>query len=517
MANARSRLLASAAASVLALAMLAGCGGSDVSSAEGPGDAQVETGADTGADTGGVTAPDGSVPQAPGTDTATAAPGATTAPGGGVAPGAGSGGTKPGKPGAPAKPGGGSSGATGGTAVETLIATHPIFGGTAACKPATLSEIAVGNVSTLSGVLGENFSPVRPALETYVAAQNACGGLNGHRIKLYVEDDQGDPSTASTKVQGLIQKKIIAFLGNIQVLTIDAVAPVINRSGVPIIGGDLTNNTWFTNPLIFPQGSPPQAISYGYLQAAKDHFKVKKVSDIWCIEVPRACEQIDRAFKELGPEMGMEVAKTVQVSITAPSYVQQCLDLKNQGVEAVALTIDAASQNRIARSCSQVGWNPKVMPYPLGVGNEKQFLQGNKWLGNSYIPMNHFPWFANNTPAEKFFQASVKKYNPGFVSGGAAALGWTAGALLTAAAAELPAQNPTSADLLKVLYSFKGQKFTQLGGLSGPLTFRQGSSPKVPYCLYGGIANAEATGWAQAISKPTCSSVVAPSDPQRNS
>ena len=27
------------------------------------------------------------------------------------------------------------------------------------------------------------------------------------------------------------------------------------------------------------------------------------------------------------------------------------------------------------------------MPYPLGVGNEKQFF-GNKWLGDAYVPMN---------------------------------------------------------------------------------------------------------------------------------
>ena len=68
--------------------------------------------------------------------------------------------------------------------------------------------------------------------------------------------------------------------------------------------------------------------------------------------------------------------KSIQVSITAPSYVQQCLDFKNAGVEALALIIDAASLDRLARSCTQVGYFPKVMPYPLGVGNEKQFLTG---------------------------------------------------------------------------------------------------------------------------------------------
>ena len=106
-------------------------------------------------------------------------------------------------------------------------------------------------------MLGELFSPVPPALETFVASQNACGGLNGHKIKLYIDDDQGDPATAASKVQQMIQnKKVLAFVGNIQVLTVDAVVPIIKKFGIPIIGGDLTNNTWFTNPLMFPQGSP---------------------------------------------------------------------------------------------------------------------------------------------------------------------------------------------------------------------------------------------------------------------
>lgn len=50
--------------------------------------------------------------------------------------------------------------------------------------------MTIGNVSTLSGVLGQLFSPVVPALQTFVKSQNACGGgLNGHPMKLFVDDD----------------------------------------------------------------------------------------------------------------------------------------------------------------------------------------------------------------------------------------------------------------------------------------------------------------------------------------
>ena len=535
----RRRLAKAVVASVAVALVVTGCGKAIDTAAQAqaaPVDASAVSGSEaaaapeaaTGTESAGESAPGAGTAAAPATDTSSTA----TAPKAGAAKGGAaktaSGAAAPSKVSGtsakavkvPKTSGTGSVGskaaATGAAAaVEKVVSSEQIFGGNASCKPATLSEVNIGNVSTLSGVLGELFSPVAPALETWVASQNACGGLNGHKIKFFLDDDQGDPATAVSKVNNMIKNnKVLAFVGNIQVLTVDAIVPTMKRSGIPIIGGDITNNTWFTNPLFFPQGSGGQSVAYGYIDGALNYHKKKNVGNVYCIEVPRACEQINRAMKELAPEMGASFKKDIQVSITSPSYVQQCLDFKNAGVEALAMTFDAASQNRLARSCTQVGYFPKTMPYPLGVGNEKQFLQGNKWLGDAYVPMNHFPWFANETPAEKYWQSSIKKFNPGFVSGGAASLGWTAGALLVAASANLPAENPTTKDLLSTLYSFKGQKFTELGGLAGPLVYNEGANPQIPYCIFAGIGNAANTGWAKAISKPNCTKIIAPSDPQ---
>ena len=514
----RTRLGRSASIAVAvmsALALVAGCGGSSVEDSAAESQPAAVDAAVPGAEAapGSVGAVDttAAAPAAGGAADA-AAPGTTAAAEGAAAASSGTASKGKGKAAGAAK----TTPAL--LAAEQLVATAPIFGGNGTCKPATLSEVNIGNVSSLSGVLGELFSPVVPALNTFVTSQNACGGLNGHRIKLFIEDDQGDPTTARTRVQGMIQsKKVLAFVGNIQVLTIDAVAPVIKQSGIPIIGSDLTSNTWFTNPLMFPQGSSLQAVGYGFNLGARDYFKKKTLGTMYCLEVPRACEQYNLATKELAPEMGIDFKRDFQVSLTAPSYVQQCLELKNAGVEVLGLLIDAASQNRIARSCTQTGYNPDIVTTPISVGNEKQFLTGNPWLGNTYIAMNSFPWTGNTTPAEKYWQASVKKYNPGFTSGGAASLGWSAGALLVAASAGLSETNPTTRQLLETLWTFKGQKFTELGGLAGPRTFGENQNPKVPYCLWTMISNDEATGWKTVISKPNCTQTLSKSDPQRQS
>lgn len=515
------RLRAPVVLAVAAALTLSACGGSAIPEAADQGAAVSQDGTE-------ATAPDaaaGTAGDVPATgDAGVPAPGETTTAGGapsavvpGQANGAGSssGTAKGGGTGAGKGPAGVAAATGLAGAVQNTLASSPIFGGRGVCKPATLSEIPIGNVSTLSGILGELFAPMVPALTTFVASQNACGGLNGHKIKLYFEDDQGDGSTAITKVQKLVQQnKILAFVGNIQVTTIDAIVPTIKNLGVPIIGGDIITNTWFQNPLIFPQGPGIQSVAYGYLSAIKNDFKETTTAHVWCIEVARACETVNAALNQLAPSVGVEIVRSAQVSLTQPSFVQQCLDFKNSGAKTVILSMDAASDVRFARSCEQVGWFPKVLANPLGVGNQKQFF-GNKWLANTIIPTNSFPHMASDTPATKYFQDNMRKYSPGVDTGGAASLGWSAGALLVAASAGLSAENPTTAQLLDALYEFKGQKFTNLGGLSpSPLTYAKGGNPRVPYCLYSQTTNAENNGWSSYRTKPVCTDVIAENDPQ---
>ncbi len=509
----RPRLARALGPIVAAALTLSACGGSAVEdSAAAPGGAVVNEQPADGAATDAVPAAmdsGGAAAVAP--DTSTGADG----PAGGTGNQ-----SKPGQGAAAATDKGKATKAGAGTAaaggLEAAIARYPIFGGTGACKPATLSVVNVGNVSTLSGVLGELHEPGKFALQAFVASQNACGGLNGHKINMFMEDDQGDPSTAASKIQELASKNIIAFVGNIQSLTIDGALPSIKKAGIPVIGGDIVSNTWYTNPLLFPQGSPPQAVSYGFAAAAKNYFKATKEGHMWCLEVPRACEQLNRAWLELAPKVGVTAAASTQMSITNPSYVQQCLDFKSRNIEAVALSMDAASMGRIARSCNSVGYHPKWIAHPLGLGNQNQFL-GLDLLNNTYVPLNVFPWMGNTTPAEKYWQQMRARYIPGQSLGGASSSAWTAGALLVAASAGLSADNPTKEQLFETLWTFKGQPSTTLGGLTAPLTFNQNGNPRIPYCLFGAISNDKNDGWKPALSKAVCTDIVAPSDPQNAS
>jgi hypothetical protein len=89
--------------------------------------------------------------------------------------------------------------------------------------------------------------------------------------------------------------------------------------------------------------------------------------------------------------------------------------------------------------------------------------------------------------------------------------------LLVAASASLSESNPTTQQLLGTLWTFKGQKFTDLGGLApGPRTFGQNATPKVPYCLYTMVTNPADNGWGTVVATPTCTDMLSPSDPQKS-
>src|SRR3954469_1134881 len=155
---ARARMLA--LANLTVIAVLAGCGGSTVE--------PTGAGADTATGSQSSAAGDlsvGTTAQVPGAGASGVAPGGQAAPG--VVPGAATGGTattgggsaqdstKAGKPAANAAKGGTGQAGASVLAADRMVASAPIFGGNGMCKPATLSEVNIGNVSTLSGVLGE--------------------------------------------------------------------------------------------------------------------------------------------------------------------------------------------------------------------------------------------------------------------------------------------------------------------------------------------------------------------------
>lgn len=398
----------------------------------------------------GTTDTPGQAPAAPG---AAAPGGATDTPGKtGTAPAA------SGKP-APDKVNTGTgTGTTAGTASGDKCATSG-------------STVTLGNISTQSGLLGELFKGLPESLQVWAKQANACGGLGGHPVRVISGDDGGDPATALTIAQRMVQNdKVLAFIGLIMPLSVAGIEKYLKEVGVPSIGGDSSEPPFFENPMFFPIG--PYVSVIGASDAAIAISKgAKKLAVFYCSEIPNSCGPV-AASKDLqvGSEvvkaMGGEVVLSQKASVVAPSFTSQCIAAKRAGAQAIIAILDGPSVGRLATNCAAQDFKPLFLGISLGLS--ANLITYPAVDNNFYAPLNTFPFPDTSIPATKKYQQDVQKYFGRPLSGPSPASGYASGMLAAEAVkAGLPA-NPTPADMVKGLYTIKSNN---LGGLIAPLTF----------------------------------------------
>src|ERR1700722_20011261 len=87
-----------------------------------------------------------------------------------------------------------------------MLATGLSPGASAEVAKASGSVIPIGVVGSYSGVQAAANSPAQGAIKAWADALNAAGGIDGHRVKLYIEDDQDNAATSLTEVQSLVEQ-----------------------------------------------------------------------------------------------------------------------------------------------------------------------------------------------------------------------------------------------------------------------------------------------------------------------
>ncbi|MGD0625098.1 MAG: ABC transporter substrate-binding protein, partial [Thermodesulfobacteriota bacterium] len=93
-------------------------------------------------------------------------------------------------------------------------------------------EIKVGVISTASGNLADLGGEERKGITMATEEFNARGGVLGKKIRLYVEDDESDPSVAARKARRLIEGDNVDFLvGVVSSSSAIAVGEVAERYG----------------------------------------------------------------------------------------------------------------------------------------------------------------------------------------------------------------------------------------------------------------------------------------------
>ncbi|MCD9186599.1 MAG: ABC transporter substrate-binding protein [Pyrinomonadaceae bacterium] len=269
--------------------------------------------------------------------------------------------------------------------------------------------IKVGVYGDLTGQTSSFGQSTKNGIQLAVDEINAAGGVNGKKIELVVEDDQGRPEQAKTVVSKLVnQDKVVAVLGEVASTNSLAAAPVAQEAKVPMISpsstnpkvtevGDYISRVCFIDPF---QGSTMAKFAATTLKAKTAAILGDVNSDY--------SKGLTQFFEEEFTKQGGKVLAKEAYTQSDPDFKGQLTKIRDLKPDVLYIPGYYGQVGIIAKQARELGME---MPLLGGDGWDSPELWklGGDSLKNSYIS-NHYS--ADNPAPE--IQNFVKNYKAKF-------------------------------------------------------------------------------------------------------
>ena len=271
-------------------------------------------------------------------------------------------------------------------------------------------DIKVGVYGDLTGATSSFGQSTKNGVQLAVDEINAAGGVNGRKITLVVEDDQGRPEQAKTVISKLInQDKVQAVLGEVASSNSLAAAPVAQEAKIPMITpsstnpkvtevGDYISRVCFIDPF---QGSV-------MAKFAANTLKAKTAAIIGDVQSDYS-KGLTQFFTQEFTKLGGKVVAEQKYAQTDPDFKAQLTAIRNLNPDVIYIPGYYGQVAIIAKQARELGMN---MPLLGGDGWDSPELWklGGEALKNSYIS-NHYS--ADNPAPEiqNFVKAYQAKFN----------------------------------------------------------------------------------------------------------
>jgi ABC-type branched-subunit amino acid transport system substrate-binding protein len=276
--------------------------------------------------------------------------------------------------------GGDTGGTTGGTTGgDTGGTTGPAAPG--ACKAGsatstgvTPTEIKVGNVSQITGLVPGFAQTSVNGVKAYFNMVNNAGGVCGRKLTLITADDRFQSATNRSETEKM-SGNVLALVGNLSVVD-DGGAPIIDSKGLPDVSLATTKtrvaakNNFSPNP-IDPRPGAGNGLG-GILSYFKSTAGISKPA-IFYQDVATGVNQ-SNSYKDDFEKAGIPVVATYPVAPTATNFNTQANDMKQKGIDFVITVAEVNAVANLAKAFQSVDYFPKVPFYGAQVYGKK-FLQ----------------------------------------------------------------------------------------------------------------------------------------------
>jgi branched-chain amino acid transport system substrate-binding protein len=235
-------------------------------------------------------------------------------------------------------------------------------GGTASAGSAggiPAGPIKVGIIEPLSGPLASLGNDVLVPTRGFINQLNAAGGIDGHKLSLTVENDQGNPATAVSEAEQLASQGVVVAFGASLGSSLAEALPVLMKDKVVVIDNEATD-AYALNTAQYPYYFAVEPVNRQDMQAMVDyagahHYKVGILDD----GLPYSAN-LTSDFKSAAASAGVDVVGTENYSPTAVSLTVQVAQLKAAGATAIE-TSSESQFPQIYAAMKQLGFNVPVL------------------------------------------------------------------------------------------------------------------------------------------------------------
>lgn len=271
-------------------------------------------------------------------------------------------------------------------------------------------EIIVGYYGDLTGRTASFGQSTKNGVEMAIDEINKAGGIMGRKVRVIVEDDQGEPNKAATVVSKLVnQDKVHAVLGEVASSNSLAAAPKAQEARIPMISPSSTNpNVTQVGDYIFRvcfidpfQGDVMAKFASKNLKATKAAILYDFNSDY-----SRGLREFfTRSFKQLGGQIVAEQSYTQGDR----DFSGQLTAIRSSSPDVIYVPGYYGEVGVIANQTKQLGINAPLLGGD-GWDSPQLWQLGGAALNGDYIS-NHYSVDDPSPAIQKFVSDYRTRYN----------------------------------------------------------------------------------------------------------
>ncbi|GBC61680.1 branched-chain amino acid ABC transporter substr ate-binding protein [Desulfonema ishimotonii] len=276
-------------------------------------------------------------------------------------------------------------------------------------------EYRVGCAFAITGKASWLGEPQRNTVEMLEKEINAAGGINGHRLKLFIEDTQGNNTRAVNAIKKLVKKhRVSVIIGPSRSGTSMAAIPVVTKAKVPMLScaaAESITQPWEKRRWIFKMGQNDSDAA----RKICDHMTAHGIREIGILTGTTGFGAAGRTqLKKIAKEYGITIVADETYSPGDTDMTAQLISIRNAGAKAVVNWSIVPAQSIVPQNLRQLkigiplyqssGFANIKYAQAAGVAAEGTIFPAGRIMAVDFIPDTH--------PQK----AILKKYKTGYES-----------------------------------------------------------------------------------------------------